>query len=178
MSLLKILTEWCAHKQVQRIEVKNTFVCIVYRTLFHKKYWIDTKKNCIKINGAQKPVYEEGTIKFTNFDKQISIPFKIYAAIECFNKKVNIRKGESTTFYSKHVPYSIGAKLVCIDDTYSLTLQIFFRSNCVNKFLQWVFNQRKWCNQIINPTRTGLFGASQVWGRGRFCPPPLIFSKT
>ena len=107
------------------------------------------KENCIKINGAQKPIYEEGTIKFTNFDKQIPIPFKIYADIECFNKKVNIRKGESTTFYSKHVPYSIGAKLVCIDDTYSLPLKIFFGSNCVNKFLQWVFNQRKRCNQII-----------------------------
>ena len=69
------------------------------------------KEKCIIINGIQKSTYESGTIEFKNYDKQIPVPFKIYADIECFNKKVNIRKGKRTVFYSKHVPNSVGAKL-------------------------------------------------------------------
>ena len=42
------------------------------------------KEKCININGAKKPIYETGTIKFKNFDKQIPIPFKVYAGTECF----------------------------------------------------------------------------------------------
>ena len=43
----------------------------------------------------------------------------------------------------------MAAKLVYTDDTYSLPTKIFFGSNCINKFLKWIFNQRKRCNQII-----------------------------
>ena len=107
------------------------------------------KLHCLLINGTQKSTYEIGTIKFTNQDKQIPIPFKIYADMECFNKKVNIRKGKSTTFYSKHIPYSVGAKLVCIRDKYTQPNKILFESNCVNEFLQWVFKQKIKCNNII-----------------------------
>ena len=77
------------------------------------------KLRCLLINGTQKPTYEFGMIKFKNYDKQILISFKIYADIECFNKNANFKKGKNTTFYSKHVPNSVAAKLVCIDDTYT-----------------------------------------------------------
>ena len=107
------------------------------------------KERCILINGMQKPIYEEGTIEFTNYDKQIPTPFRIYADIESFTKKVNITKGKRTTFYSKHIPYSVAAKLVCTDNTYTQPTKIFFGSNCINKFLQWVFKEKKRCNKII-----------------------------
>ena len=107
------------------------------------------KERCLSINGTQKSTYEFGTIKFTNYAKKIPIPFKIYAHIECFNKKVNIRKGKNTTFYSKHIPYFVGAKLVCIDDRYTQPIKLFFGSNCINELLQWVFKQKIYCNNII-----------------------------
>ena len=107
------------------------------------------KEKCLIINGAQKSTYESGTIEFKNYDKQIPIPFKIYADIECFNKKVNNRKGTSKVFYSKHVPNSIGAKLVCINDKFTQPIKIFYGSNCINEFLQWVFKQKIECNKII-----------------------------
>ena len=107
------------------------------------------KEKCININGAKKPIYQTGTIKFKNFDKQIPIPFKVYADTECFDKKVNIRKGESTSLYSKHIPYSIAAKLVCIDDTYTQPTKLFLRRNCINEFLQWLFRLKPLCNKII-----------------------------
>ena len=40
-----------------------------------------------------------GLIRFRNYDKQMPIPFKVYADIEYFNKKVNFKKGDNTTFY-------------------------------------------------------------------------------
>ena len=107
------------------------------------------KEKCININGAKKPIYQTGTIKFKNFDKQIPIQFKVYADTECFDKKVNIRKGESTSLYSKHIPYSIAAKLVCIDDTYTQPTKLFLRRNCINEFLQWLFRLKPLCNKII-----------------------------
>ena len=108
------------------------------------------KLHCLLINGTQKSTFESGFIKFKNYDKQIPLPFKIYADIEFFNKKVNFKKGNNTTFYSKHIPYSAGAKLVCIDDKYKQPIKIFFGSNCINEFLQWVFKKK--LNAITLPT--------------------------
>ena len=68
------------------------------------------------INGCQAVKYESGLIKFTNYNKQIPILFKIYADTECFLKRTKIKEGEHTTKYEEHQPISIGPKLVCIDD--------------------------------------------------------------
>ena len=92
------------------------------------------KEKCLAINGTQKLTYESGTIKFTNHDRQIPIPFKIYADTECFNKDINFKKGKSTTFYSKHVANSVAAKLVCIDDKYTQQIKLLFGSNCIKKY--------------------------------------------
>ena len=107
------------------------------------------KEYCLSINGTQAVKYETGIIKFKNFDKLIPIPLKLYADSECFNKRVNINKGGCTKLYQKHVPNSISPKLVCINDRFTLKTKIFTRSNCVNDFIKWVFEQQKYCNQII-----------------------------
>ena len=73
---------------------------------------------------------------------------KFVQILSALIKKVN-RKGKSTTFYSKHVPNSVGAKLVCIDDKFTQPTKIFFGSKCINEFLQWVFRTKPLCNKII-----------------------------
>ena len=83
------------------------------------------KKQCLLINGCQAVKYESGTIKFTNCNKQIPILFKIYADTECFLKRTNYYEGEHTIKYEEHIPNSIGAKLVCIDDRFTLPSIIF-----------------------------------------------------
>ena len=108
------------------------------------------RERCLLINDAQAVKYETGTIKFKNFNKQIPSPFKIYADSECSLKRVNITKGGYTKLYQKHVPNSMGAKLVCVDDRFTLPTNIFTGSNCDKEFLQWIFEQEKYCNQIIN----------------------------
>ena len=44
----------------------------------------------------------------------------------------------------------MGAKLVCVDNRFTLPTKIFTDSRCSKEFLQWVFEQEKYCNQIIN----------------------------
>ena len=78
------------------------------------------KKQCLLINVCQAVNYESGTMKFTNHNKQIPILFKVYADTECFLKCVNSYEGEHTIKYQERIPNSIGAKLVCIDDSFSL----------------------------------------------------------
>ena len=83
------------------------------------------KKQRLLINRCQAVKYESGIIKFTNYNKQIPIPFKIYADTECFLKRTKLEEGEHTTKYQEHQPNSIGAKLVRIDDRFTLPSIIF-----------------------------------------------------
>ena len=106
------------------------------------------KKQCLLINEYQAVNYESGTTKFINHNKQIPIPFKIYADTECFLKRTNSYEGKYTIKYQEHFPNSIGAKLVCIDDRFTLPVFISKRKNCVNEFIAWVLKTYKWTKQI------------------------------
>ena len=96
------------------------------------------KKQCLLINGCQAVKYESGTMKFTNYHKQIPILFKIHADKECFLKRTKSKEGEHTIKYQEHIPHSIGAKLACIDDRFTLPSVIFKGKDCINKFITWV----------------------------------------
>ena len=65
-------------------------------------------------------------------------------------KRININKGGHTKLYQKHIPNSIGEELVCIDDKLTLPTKIFTGSNSIKEFIEWIFEQQKYCNQIIN----------------------------
>ena len=83
------------------------------------------RKRGLLINGCQAVNYESGLIKFTNYNKPMPILFKISADTECFLKRTQIKEGEHTIKYQEHYPNSIGAKLVCIDDRFTLSFIIF-----------------------------------------------------
>ena len=61
--------------------------------------------------------------------------FKIYADTECFLKRTKIKEGEHTIKYQEHQPNSICAKLVFIDDRFTLPSIIFKGKDCINKFI-------------------------------------------
>ena len=65
-------------------------------------------------------------------------------------KRININLSKNTKLYQKHVPNSIGAKLVCIDNEFTFPTKIFTGSNSIKEFIEWIFEQKKYCNQIIN----------------------------
>ena len=108
------------------------------------------REKCLLINDTQAVKYETGTIKLKNFDKQIIITIKIYADSECLLKRINIYKGGYTKLYQKHIPNSVGAKLVCINNNFTLPTKIFIASNSIKEFIESIFEQQKYCNKIIN----------------------------
>ena len=65
-------------------------------------------------------------------------------------KRTKIKEGEHTIKYQEHYPNSIGAKLVCTDDRFTLPSIIFEGKDCINKFTAWVLDKQKWTQQIIN----------------------------
>ena len=107
------------------------------------------KERCLLINDTQAVKYETGIIKFKNYEKQIPIPFKIYADTECLLKRINIDEGNYTKLYQKHFPNSTAAKLVCIDNRFTLPTNIFEGKNCINKSIKWIFTQQERIDQII-----------------------------
>ena len=106
------------------------------------------KKQCLLINGCQAVKYESQKIKFTNYNKQIPILFRIYADTKCFLQRTKLKEGEHTIKYQEHQPNSIDAQLVCIDDRLTLPSIIFKGKDCINKFITWLLHKQKWTKQI------------------------------
>ena len=94
------------------------------------------RERCLLINDTQAVKYETGVIKLKNYEKQIPIAFKIYADTECFLKRINIDESKCTKLYQKHIPNSVRAKLVCIDDRFTSPTIIFEGKSCINKFIK------------------------------------------
>ena len=111
------------------------------------------KKQCLLINECQAVNYESEAIKFTNYEKQVPIPFKIYADTEFFLNRTNSYTGEHKNIKNNKIlrtfSNSIGAKLVCIDDRFTLPVITFKGKNCINKFIWWIINQNKQIKEII-----------------------------
>ena len=122
---------------------KKHFCMSCLQNFTTKEILSNHRERCLLINETQAVKYETGTIKFKNFDKQIPIPFKIYADSECLLKRMRVNKGGYTKLYQKHIPNSIAAKLVCVDDRFTLPTKIFTGSNCIKEFIEWVFEQKK-----------------------------------
>ena len=115
---------------------KKHFCMTCLQNFTTKKILNNHRKRCLLINDTQAVKYEKGVIKFKNHEKQISIPFKIFADTECLLKRINIDEGKYIKLYQKHIPNSIGAKLVSIDNRFTLPTINFEGKNCINSFIK------------------------------------------
>ena len=61
-----------------------------------KNVLIKHKEDCLSINEMQSVDVEERIIKFENYSKQLSVPFKIYADFECNLQDTEIYEGSCT----------------------------------------------------------------------------------
>ena len=127
---------------------KNFFCLACLQNFSTEEILSNHQKKCLLINGCQAVYYEFEIIKFTNYEKQVPMSFKIYADTECFLKRTNSYEGEHTIKYQEHYSNSTGAKLVCIDHRYTLVVIISKGDDCVNKSIWSVFNQKKQTKEI------------------------------
>ena len=91
------------------------------------------------INDKQNVKLEKGFIEFKNFNKQITVPFKIYTEFECILKNIDCGVDNDCFSYTKkyqdHIPCSFAYKVVCIDNKLSKDVVLYRGKNAVFKFI-------------------------------------------
>ena len=115
------------------------------------------KENCIQVNGTQAikmPTKENNMLKFNNFHKQLPVPFVIYADFEAITEKVHGCQPNNnksyTEAYQKHTDCGYGYKVVCCyDDKYTKPLQGYRGKKAVNKFMEAMLEEVKYCKTTM-----------------------------
>ena len=86
---------------------------------------LEHKEICFKINGRQILKWRSGSIKFTNYFKQLAVLFNIYANFKSFLKGVRGSDKKNNTSctekYQRHIPFSFAS----VDDKFSKPLVIY-----------------------------------------------------
>ena len=92
------------------------------------------KKNCLLINNGKNVKLEKEFVEFKNFNRQMSVPFKIYADFECLLKSCDVGVDNDCFSYTKkyqdHIPCSFTYKLVCVDDKFSKDVVLCIGKKC------------------------------------------------
>ena len=112
---------------------------------------LDHGKDCLLINGGQNVKLEKGFIEFKNFNRQIPVPFKIYADFECFLKPRDVDNDcfSYTKKYQDHVPCSFAYKLVCVDNKFSRDVALYRGENAVSKFIKCILKEYGYCRSVM-----------------------------
>ena len=123
---------------------KSCLQCFISENLLNEH-----KKDCLLINNGQTVKLEKAFIEFKNFNRQIPVPFKIYADFECLLKRCDVGVGNDFFSYTKkyqdHIPCSFAYKLVCVDNKFSKDVVLYRGKNAVFKFIQCIFKEYDYC---------------------------------
>ena len=144
------------YNQTKHKERKN-FCMYCLQCFSSERVLNDHKNNCIQINGTQAvkmPDKSNNILKFNNFQKQLPVPFVIYADFEAITEKISKCKPNNdksyTEAYQKHTDCGFGYKVVCCyDDKYSQPLKIYRGEKAVYTFLEYLLDEVKYCKKIM-----------------------------
>ena len=76
---------------------------------------IEHKENCLITNGKQSVKLKSSSINFKSYFKQLPVPSKIYADVECILKRVKSSDENNGSYTEKcqdHIPCSFAYKVV------------------------------------------------------------------
>ena len=107
-----------------KYKCKKYFCKTCLQCFVSKQKLIEHTEDCLVINGKHSVKLESGFFRFTNYSKQIPVPFKIYANFECVLKNVsyggvNDNSSLYTRKYQDDIPCSFAYKIVCVDNKFS-----------------------------------------------------------
>ena len=111
------------------------------------------KTDCMVINGKQAiemPKKGKNILKYKHFEKQMPVPFVIYADLEAITEKVQgcqMSGNKSfTQSYQKHTDFGYGYKVVfCYDNKHSKPVEIYRGENAVYNFLEKMLEEVQYC---------------------------------
>ena len=158
---------------------KKHFCMCCLQCFSRENILVKHKENCLVINGEQRVKLNEGIIKFLNYFKQLSAPFKTYADFECILKETGASQeiiDENISYtkkYQNHIPCGFAYKVVCIDDRFTKDIVIYRGKDCVNKFITMMLKEYEYCsnvmreyfnkNLIISAEEEKMFQSSNKW---------------
>ena len=124
---------------------------------FYSEYDLEAHKgDCLIINGTQRiEMPKEGRqVQFHNYQKQLPVPFVIYADFEAITRKIDSCSPDGKTSYThpyqRHEACGFGYKLVCrYDQKYSKPAVIYRGENVIEKFIDKIYGEVKYCQKII-----------------------------
>ena len=97
---------------------------------------------------------DNNILKFNNFNKQLPVPFVIYADFEAITEKIHgCQPNNNKSFteaYQKHTDCGYGYKVVCCyDDKYTKPIQIYRGEKAVYKFMEAMLEEVKYCKKVM-----------------------------
>ena len=118
----------------------------------------DHKENCIIINGTQgikMPTIGNNILKFNGFNKQLPVPFVIYADFEAITEKIDsCQRNDNKSYteaYQYHRDCGYGYKVVCCyDDKYTREEEIYRGEKAVYRFMEAMLKEVRYCKNVIN----------------------------
>ena len=133
------------------------YFCMHCLECFYSEHHLENhKEECLVYNGTQKiEMPEPGTkVYFKNHQKQLPVPFVIYADFEAITKKIDTcspsQEKSYTHAYQRHEASGFGYKVVChYDKQYSKPVMIYRGENVVEKFIENLFEEVKNCQEVI-----------------------------
>ena len=134
---------------------KNFFVVIVYKLLVREEILKHHIKDCFKINAKQKiKIPKKGEyIKFKNYEKNMNSPFLIHADFESILQPEDNQRqipGKSyTNKYEKHIAWSYGNKLVCVDGKFSKPFKTYLGKDGDYNFINTMIEESKYCSDVM-----------------------------
>ena len=123
---------------------KKYFCMSCLQCFSSEKVLTNNKDICIQVNGTQEiqmPDKNNNILKFTNYHKQLPVPFVIYADFEAITQKIQGCKPNNdysyTEAYQKQKDCGYGYKVVCCyDDKYTKPIQIYRGDKSAYKFME------------------------------------------
>ena len=83
------------------------------------------------------------------YQKEIPVPFKIYADFECNLKNVGIYEGHYSKKYQKHNSCSSAYRVVCIDDIFTRPIVVFRGKTGASEFIKAILKEYEHCKRIM-----------------------------
>ena len=142
------------HNQTKHKGRKH-FCMYCLQCLNSKEHLEKHKVVCVEINGKQAVEMPSpgSIIEFTNYRKQLPAPFVIYADFEAITEKVDEKAPQKsyTKQYQKHTACGYGYKVVCCyDDKFSKPTKIYRGEMAINKFMNDMLAEVKYCRNVVN----------------------------
>lgn len=103
------------------------------------------------------------TVKFTNVQKQLPVPFVIYADFECYTQKLDTTDdGSQSKAYQKHQPSGFCYMVVSSDSRYTDAPVLYRGDNVIDKFFERLTQEESRIQEMLSKPEPMKLSAEEI----------------